>query len=82
LIAAVAVQASPCVYLLWGAHAQARRALIVAAAARHGSDVLVLQANHPSPLSANRPPVPFMGCGHFGQARDWLAARGVSVSFG
>ena len=82
LIAAVAVQASPCVYLLWGAHAQARRALIVAAAARHGSDVVVLQANHPSPLSANRPPVPFMGCGHFGQARDWLAARGVSVSFG
>ena len=82
LIGAVAAQASPCVYLLWGAHAQAKRELIVAAAARHGCDVLVLQANHPSPLSANRPPAPFMGCGHFGQARDWLATRGVSVSFG
>lgn len=82
LIAAVAAQSSPCVYLLWGAHAQAKRELIAATAARHGREVLVLQANHPSPLSANRLPTPFMGCGHLGQARDWLATRGVSVSFG
>jgi uracil-DNA glycosylase len=33
---------------------------------------LVLTANHPSPLSALRPSVPFIGCGHFGQARAWL----------
>ena len=44
---------------------------------RNGRDILVLQANHPSPLSARRPPVPFLGCGHFAQAREWLAARGV-----
>lgn len=82
LLAAVAAQASPCVYLLWGAHAQAKHELIAATAARHGRDVRVLRANHPSPLSANRGPAPFMGCGHLGLARDWLAARGVSVSFG
>ena len=76
LLAEVARQSSPCAYLLWGAHAQAKAGLIRAAADERGCEALVLQANHPSPLSANRPPVPFMGCGHFAQARDWLAARG------
>ena len=82
LLAEVAAQASPCAYLLWGAHAQAKAGLIREAASRHGCDILVLQANHPSPLSARRPPVPFLGCGHFSQARDWLAARGHPGLFG
>ena len=81
VIAAVAAQASPCVYLLWGAHAQAKAPLIVREAQAHGRDVLVLQSNHPSPLSALRPPVPFLGCGHFGQAQRWLAARGVALDW-
>jgi len=55
----------PVVFMLWGSHAQSKRALIDAA--RHR----VLTANHPSPLSALRPPLPFIGCGHFGQARAW-----------
>jgi uracil-DNA glycosylase len=76
VLAEVATHATPCVYLLWGAHAQAKAGLIESAAAGHGRDALILQANHPSPLSANRPPVPFLGCGHFAQARSWLAARG------
>jgi uracil-DNA glycosylase len=76
LLAEVASHASPCVYMLWGAHAQAKAGLIAQTAAEHGREVLILQSNHPSPLSANRPPVPFLGCGHFAQARDWLAARG------
>jgi uracil-DNA glycosylase len=76
LLAEVAARASPCVYLPWGAYAQAKAALIEEAAATHGCEALVLQANHPSPLSARRPPVPFLGCGHFTQARDWLARRG------
>jgi uracil-DNA glycosylase len=61
----------PKVFLLWGAHAQRQAARLAAAggAGRH----LVLQANHPSPLSARRPPVPFIGCGHFGRAQDFLA---------
>lgn len=54
------------VFMLWGAHAQALRPVIDSA--RH----LVLAANHPSPLSALRGPVPFIGCGHFTQANDWL----------
>jgi uracil-DNA glycosylase len=81
LLAEVAATASPCVYMLWGAHAQAKAGLIEEAAARHGRDFLVLRANHPSPLSARRPPVPFLGCGHFGVARDWLAARGYPDIF-
>ncbi len=76
LLQEVARNASPCAYLLWGAHAQAKAGLIRLGADEQGCDALVLHANHPSPLSANRPPVPFMGCGHFVQARDWLAARG------
>ena len=59
----------PVVFMLWGAHAQAKRALI------DDSRHKVLLANHPSPLSALRPPLPFIGCGHFSQARDWHAAH-------
>ncbi|MCM2297187.1 uracil-DNA glycosylase [Rhodoferax sp.] len=53
------------VFMLWGNHAQSKRKLIDAS--RH----LILCANHPSPLSALRPPLPFLGCGHFSQARTW-----------
>ena len=42
---------------------------------------LILKANHPSPLSALRPPVPFIGCGHFSKARDWLVARGLDIDW-
>jgi uracil-DNA glycosylase len=62
----------PLVFMLWGAHAQARAALIPPDPARH----LLLQCNHPSPLAAARPPVPFIGCGHFGQASRFLEAAG------
>jgi uracil-DNA glycosylase len=33
-------------------------------------------ANHPSPLSALRAPMPFIGCGHFAQTNAFLAQRG------
>ena len=59
----------PVVFMLWGAHAQSKRALI------DGSRHKVLLANHPSPLSAVRPPLPFIGCGHFSQAREWRDAH-------
>ena len=65
VIRQVSAGAHPAVFMLWGAHAQSKKALIDSA--RH----LVLTANHPSPLSALRPPLPFIGCGHFSQARDW-----------
>ena len=71
LIAAVAADAAPKAFLLWGAHAQRKRPLIEAAGTQH----LVLTANHPSPLSASRPPQPFIGCGHFGAANRFLGSR-------
>jgi uracil-DNA glycosylase len=81
LLEAVASRASPCVYLLWGAHAQAKAGLIEQAAARQGREALILQSNHPSPLSASRPPVPFLGSGHLAVAREWLATRGHCITF-
>ena len=69
----VSSHGQPCVFMLWGSHAQSKRALVDAS--RH----LVLTANHPSPLSALRPPQPFIGCGHFSQARSWRDRhRGLS----
>ncbi len=61
---------APKVFLLWGAHAQTKAPWIDAR--RHR----VLSANHPSPLSASRGPLPFLGCGHFGEADRWLTAQG------
>ncbi|WP_372826979.1 uracil-DNA glycosylase [Polaromonas sp.] len=69
LIAAVSAKPDSVVFMLWGAHAQAKRALI---GARHP----VLMANHPSPLSALRPPQPFLGCGHFSLANAFLERHG------
>nr|WP_315491977.1 uracil-DNA glycosylase [uncultured Rhodoferax sp.] len=76
IIHQVSQQAQPVVFMLWGAHAQSKRGLIDAS--RH----LVLTANHPSPLSALRPPLPFIGCGHFSQARDWRAAHPAAGNVG
>ena len=61
----------PVVFMLWGSHAQSKRAFIP-----RDRGHLVLTANHPSPLSALRPPVPFIGCGHFGKARDFREQHG------
>jgi len=72
LITCVALDASPKVFMLWGAHAHAKQALITGAG-HH----LILMANHPSPLSARRPPTPFVGCDHFRLANDWLAQHNI-----
>lgn len=66
LIRACSQGGPPKAFLLWGAHAQKKAALIDEK--RHQ----VLCANHPSPLSASRGPVPFLGCGHFGAVNRWL----------
>lgn len=55
------------VFMLWGAYAQRKGAVIDVT--RH----CVLKAPHPSPLSAHRG---FFGCGHFSQANDYLVAQG------
>jgi uracil-DNA glycosylase len=72
LVGHCAASGSPKVFLLWGAHAQHKRVLV------DGKGHGVFTANHPSPLSANRPPAPFIGCGHFGRVNDWLHAHGLA----
>ena len=81
LIEAVAAQPRRIGFLLWGAHAQAKAPLIERTApGRH----LLLRANHPSPLSARRPPEPFVGCGHFSALVaecidiDWFGAAATA----
>jgi uracil-DNA glycosylase len=94
LLMEVARTAPACVYMLWGGHAQAKADLIdrVTRAQLPGfvglrdsyeakREALVLKANHPSPLSALRPPLPFIGCGHFSQAKDWLAQRNLTLDW-
>lgn len=84
LVAAVAADAAPKVAMLWGAHAQRKLDLLVRAREAVGassSELLVLQSNHPSPLSATRGPLPFVGNGHFGQARAFWAQRGHALDW-
>ena len=69
LLRRLAADLRPKVFMLWGAFAQAHRADI-------GDPHLVLEANHPSPLSARRPPVPFLGCCHFSRANAFRGAHG------
>jgi uracil-DNA glycosylase len=76
LIMRVLREPRPKVMMLWGSHAQSRRALLDLQAP--AGPVQVLMANHPSPLSALRPPRPFIGCGHFRQANEWLQSQGQS----
>lgn len=56
------------VFMLWGASAGAKAALI------DGSRHLVLGSAHPSPLSAHRG---FLGNGHFRTCNEYLAAHGL-----
>ena len=56
------------VFLLWGSYAQKKGQVI------DGSRHLVLQAPHPSPLSADRG---FFGCRHFSRANEYLVAQGL-----
>jgi uracil-DNA glycosylase len=81
IVSAVAALTCPKVFLLWGAHAQSKAGLIDQAAGKAGlvGRHLVLSANHPSPLSALRPPTPFLGCGHFGKANAFLVQHSCSA---
>lgn len=57
------------VFMLWGAYAQKKGAVI------DKSKHLVLEAVHPSPLSAHRG---FIGCGHFGMANRYLIDNNIN----
>jgi uracil-DNA glycosylase len=81
LVDVVASTSPACVYMLWGIHAQSKKERIEACTRLHGGAALILASNHPSPLSANRGPAPFLGCGHFSAAQAWLAKQGRELSW-
>ncbi|MBD5498699.1 MAG: uracil-DNA glycosylase [Lachnospiraceae bacterium] len=67
IIQAVNAQDRPIVYLLWGKPAQSKMPMLT------NPKHLILQAPHPSPLSAYRG---FFGCKHFSRANAFLEANG------
>ena len=61
-------QDKPMVFLLWGRPAQMKRAML------NNPQHLILEAPHPSPLSAFRG---FFGCRHFSKTNEFLQAHGL-----
>lgn len=67
-IRALNEQDRPIVFLLWGRPAQMKKKML-----NHPKH-LILEAPHPSPLSAYRG---FFGCGHFSKTNEFLKANGL-----
>ncbi len=67
VIAALNEREEPVIFMLWGRYAQEKGKLVT------NPQHLILQAAHPSPLSARNG---FFGCKHFSQANAHLTARG------
>ncbi len=61
-------RAKPMVFLLWGANARSKKQFIT------NPNHLVLEAAHPSPLSAYNG---FFGCRHFSKCNAFLEAHGI-----
>ena len=61
-------QDRPMVFLLWGRPAQMKKTML------NNPKHLILEAPHPSPLSAYRG---FFGCAHFSQTNRFLKANGL-----
>ena len=69
VIRAVDAQDRPIVFLLWGSPAQMKKSML------HNPKHLILEAPHPSPLSAYRG---FFGCKHFSQTNAFLEKNGLA----
>jgi uracil-DNA glycosylase len=69
IVAALNEHREDLVFMLWGSYAQKKGAMVDRS--RHH----VLEAPHPSPLSAHRG---FLGCRHFSKANSWLERHGKS----
>lgn len=67
VIRTISEQKEGVVFMLWGSFARSKKSLIDTQ--KH----MVLEAPHPSPLSAHRG---FLGCGHFAKANEYLAKHG------
>lgn len=61
-------QDRPIVFLLWGGFAQKKKSFL------NNSKHLILEAPHPSPLSAHRG---FLGCRHFSKTNEFLVQNGL-----
>lgn len=72
VISLLSAREKPMVFLLWGANARSKKTLIDQT--RH----LVLEAPHPSPLSAF---AGFFGCKHFSKANAFLTKHGETVDW-
>ena len=70
IIKAVNEQDRPIVYMLWGKPAQMKKSML------NNPKHLILEAPHPSPLSAYRG---FFGCKHFSKCNEFLANNGLST---
>ncbi|MGI5932442.1 MAG: uracil-DNA glycosylase [Eubacterium sp.] len=68
VIRAVNQQDRPIVFLLWGGPARRKAAML------NNPKHLILEAPHPSPLSAYRG---FFGCGHFKKTNEFLQSHGL-----
>ena len=72
------------VWLLWGAHAQKKKALIELAEQQSGLRQTILIASHPSGLSVYKTAEPFIypgdekSCGHFKKVNDHLLNQDLS----
>ncbi|MBR4670747.1 MAG: uracil-DNA glycosylase [Butyrivibrio sp.] len=69
IIKAVNEQDRPIVYMLWGKPAQMKKSML------NNPKHLILEAPHPSPLSAYRG---FFGCKHFSKCNEFLVNNGLS----
>lgn len=70
VIRAVNKEDRPIVFILWGGYARSKKAML------NNPKHLILEAVHPSPLSANRGG--FFGCRHFSRTNEFLTEHGVS----
>ena len=68
-IRALNAQDRPIVFILWGRPAQMKKSML------NNPNHLILEAPHPSPLSAYRG---FFGCRHFSQTNDFLVSHGLT----
>lgn len=69
IIEAVNAQDRPVVYMLWGSPARRKKEML------NNPKHLILEAPHPSPLSAYRG---FFGCRHFSKCNEFLSASGIA----
>jgi uracil-DNA glycosylase len=70
VIKCVSAEKENVVFMLWGAYAQKKGAVI------NNQKHFVLKARHPSPMSANKGG--WFGCKHFSQANNFLRSRKLS----